>query len=209
MARRAHPPAWYPDPRDPARLRRWNGRTWTAETRPFPDWLRTLRLSPGPGRRGRSRTRRLWMASGALLMAACAFLWFVEVPDRLEHDRFHDRAFVSQANTVCAAVAGTVYANNRHHSDEVDDADRLRQLDDGWRHMLDDLDALPTAPAATAKINGWLSEWREVVRLLGVYATEITESGRPTAATSRALNRAKHDVDRFAYANGLSSCLFV
>ncbi|HEX2849323.1 MAG TPA: DUF2510 domain-containing protein [Acidimicrobiales bacterium] len=209
MARRAHPPAWYPDPRDPARLRRWDGRVWTTETRPFPEWLRTLELSPGPGRRGRSRSRRLWMASLSLLAVAVALVWVREVPAGLDRERITDTAFVTRANSVCAGVASTVYADTRHHSDAIDDAARLRELDAGWSRMVNDLDAIRATPAAGPKVDEWRTQWREVVRLLGVYADEIEANGRPTPATSRALNRAKQRVDRFAYVNGMNSCLFI
>ena len=209
MARRAHPPAWYPDPRDPARLRRWNGRAWTSETRPFPEWLRTLRLSDGPRRRAPARGRRLWVVSAGLFALTGLVLWVVEVPSALDRERITDIAFVTRANGVCAAVAETVYADTRHHSASIDDADRLRELDAGWARMLDELDAVAAAPAARPKIDRWLSRWREVVRLLDRYATELDQNGRPAPATSRALNRAKHTVDRFAYVNGINSCLFV
>lgn len=145
----------------------------------------------------------------SLLLLAGGVMWVLQGTGRLDRDRIQDGAFVAQANTVCAGVADTVYADTRHHSDSVDDADRLRRLDEGWSRMLDDLDAVHVSPAAEPKVDQWLAQWREVVRLLGVYATEVDQTGRPTPATSRAINRAKQTVDRFAYVNGINSCLFL
>ncbi|MBW3615842.1 MAG: DUF2510 domain-containing protein, partial [Actinobacteria bacterium] len=94
MPARSHPPAWYPDPKDPARVRRWDGRAWTNDVRPLPEWLRTLRLSAGPAVQASRSSRGLWATSAALLVLGALLMVILGTSGDDDEARIDDAAFI-------------------------------------------------------------------------------------------------------------------
>ena len=190
---RRHPPAWYPDPEHPGRIRRWDGRSWTDDVRPVPTWLRTLRLSPGPTARVPTASRRLWITSAACLLLGALFLLVLGRSGSPDPDRIGDRRFASAADDRCAAVA----------------ADEREELIGEWGRMVDDLRALPVADADTAAVDRWLRSWDRSIALTAERAEALAEGDEQEAG--RLLDeREAHDATRirFALVNGMNRCLF-
>lgn len=142
MAPSLHPPAWYPDPGNPDRIRRWNGRAWTDDVRPRPTWLRTLRLSPGPPDRVPPRgSRRLWLVSALLLGAGALVMVLMgrALPDDV--GRIDDRQFASAADARCAEA--------QERGGTVDD----------WTRLVAQLRDLPVAAGDAPAVDRWLRAW--------------------------------------------------
>lgn len=208
MRRSSHPPAWYPDPHDPARIRRWNGRTWTDDVRPLPDWLRTLRLSPGPPNRVPRTSSRLWATSAALLLIGAVLMAMLGT-SRDDVDRLQDKAFIASANDRCAATEVSVITPNRRHLDGAAEAARIDALAAGWETMIDDLRQLPRTPEDAPKIDRWLRSWDQWTTNGRAYADALR--ARDEREATRVLERSEpHNAakTRFALVNGMNDCLF-
>lgn len=208
MAARSHPPAWYPDPKDPARVRRWDGRAWTGDVRPLPEWLRTLRLSTGPPGRSPHGSRWLWGVSAGLL-ALGAVLMVVLGSGTGDDTRIGDTAFVRDVNRRCARAEQEVVRPNREQRRGQAEAGRIEALAGGWEQMVSDLRRLEVAPRDRVKVDQWFRAWDRLTRLGHDYAAAIAAEDPATA--QRVLERTagpKQDISRFAYANGMNSCIF-
>lgn len=207
---RVHPAAWYPDPRDPQRLRRWNGRRWTDETRPFPDWLRELRPAQGPAKRGAPLpravvARRLWSASSMALLAAVVILLSLVSSWRSSSvvaDRVADRDFIAAAAAICAEAERNVFAPYRDAA--------VRQPDDLARSVegvVDNLRAVDVAPADREAVDGWMAAWDDWTSAGFAYASALARADADAAEKISADSAvARSVINRFAYANGLTDC---
>ena len=140
MAPSLHPPAWYPDPGNPDRIRRWNGRAWTEDVRPLPTWMRTLQLSPGPPDRVPRSSRRLWIISALLLATGALVMVLMSRGFVRDLDRIEDRRFAAAADARCQAAAAS------------DD-------DDGRARLVADLRALPVDDDDAPAVDRWLRAW--------------------------------------------------
>jgi hypothetical protein len=207
MARR-HPPAWYPDPRSPARLRRWNGHAWTADVRPFPDWLRTLRLSPGPAHQPTNlAARRLWVASVVSVVTAFAALQLLgggaAAPARLS-----DHRFLVAASGACARANATEIAPHLaelHGDAEVARLDKLATAQDA---LVDELRSLEVASRDQAAVDEWLNKWDAWTTAGHRYAQAAAIGDQARMRTISEHSRSsKIAIDQFAYANGISDCV--
>lgn len=188
-----HPPAWYPDPSSPDRVRRWDGRAWTSDVRPLPTWLRTLRLSPGPPGRVPQGSRRLWMISAACLALGAAFLLVLSRGEIVDPDRIADRTFAAAADDRCAAAVAS------EHDELLDE----------WTAMVDDLRDLPVLATDEPAVDRWLRAWDRSIDL-GRERAEALEDG-DEAAAGRALEQRQAPEAtrvRFALVNGMNACLF-
>ena len=190
---RPHPPAWYPDPGHPERIRRWDGRHWTEDVRPVPTWLRTLRLSPGPRARVPAASRRLWVTSAACLLLGAAFLLVLGRSGGADPDRIGDRAFAAAADARCGTVV----------------ADDHEELTDEWEQMVDDLRSLPVADADTAAVDRWLRAWDRSVALSAGRAEALVAGDEQEAGRLLEQRQAPDAARiRFALVNGMNRCLF-
>jgi hypothetical protein len=225
----AHPPAWYRDPRDPARVRRWDGTAWTDEVRPLPDWLRTLQLSAGPaassrsgsasGRGGKMRTvagtgggssRMLWWTSAALLLAGGLVMAFLGLGERTEDpDRLDDRSFARAADDRCAATGSALGTGIGRVLEGDAEVARIERITSAWELTAVDLRALPVAPADARKVDAWLDTWDRWVRLGHDYAEGLRAGD--DVATREAFDAAaapKAELRRFAVVNDMDDCAF-
>ena len=189
-----HPPAWYPDPTSPDRIRRWDGRAWTSDVRPLPTWLRTLRLSPGPpGRRVPKGSRRLWMISAACLALGAMFTAVLSRGEIDDPDRLTDRTFARSADVRCGSATAS------EHSALLAE----------WEVMVDDLRDLPVASADAPAVDRWLRAWDRSIDL-GRDRLAAGADGDEAAAERAAERREAPEAARirFALVNGMNRCLF-
>ena len=208
MVERRHPPAWYPDPHDPARLRRWDGSSWTNDVRPFPDWVRSLRLAPGPpARRPRGRpviARRLWAASTITLTTALVLLLSLTSPYRrtVDADRVRDLEFIAAASEVCTRAKEEVL---RPYDPDVDDPEELAT---GVELFVDELRDIDVDPGDQPRVERWLAawdEWTEAGHRFAV-AQRLGDVDRAKAISQESA-AARAEVNRFASANALEPCV--
>ena len=222
VAGASHPPAWYRDPRDPARVRRWDGSAWTDEVRPVPDWLRTLRLSAGPSggpvsRRRPSRltspsgsSRRLWWASGGLLLAGAlvmAFLGLGETTD--DADRLRDRAFARAADGRCAETGSLLGPDAGRVLSGPAEVARIERITSAWEVTAVDLRSLPVVREDAARVDRWLSTWERWVGLGHEYAEALRTGADDDARSILAeADAPMAELRRFAVVNGMDDCAF-
>jgi hypothetical protein len=198
VPRPSHPPAWYPDPGHPDRIRRWDGRAWTGEVRPLPTWLRTLQLSPGPPVKVPRTSRLLWGTSGALLVVGAVLLLALGRGAAADVDRIDDRTYAEAADERCARTGRAIAADR-------DTEDRTA----AWEAMVDDLRELPVAEADAPAVDRWLRAWDEWTELGHDYAAakavDDDAGARQILADSQEPNAR---MTRFATVNGLDRCIF-
>jgi hypothetical protein len=206
---RARPPAWYPDPRDPGRLRRWDGRTWTADTRPFPSWLRTLQLAPGPQRPPVTNLaiRRLWASSLVCLVLALVLLDVLGRGGAFA-DHVADRRFVAAADAACSRTEALAIAPNAQPLRGTAEVNRVRRIVDAQDRLVDDLRSLPVANADQPAVDRWLAAWDAWTTAGHRYAQASAEGDVARARqVSEHSRRAKMEIDAFATANGMPHCV--
>lgn len=208
MAPLRHPPAWYPDPGHPERLRRWNGRAWTDELRPVPPWLRSVRLSPGPTARVPRTSRRLWATSALLLALGAVLMLWLDRATGPDLDRVTDRQFTSAADARCESTGRSLPVRGSARSGDAE-LGRIETRTVLWDEMVQDLRALPVAGADTAKVDRWLDEWDRWTALRHDYVTARRDGDE--AEATRLLQQAQvpHSaIVRFALVNGMNACVF-
>jgi hypothetical protein len=205
-------------------VRRWDGQGWTDEVRPIPDWLRTLRLSPGPswipaprrpvpssaGHRRRSSTtaatasRRLWITSGLLVVLSGMFVVFLGSAEDDDADRIGDRAFVRAANARCARTSAALEG-------EEDGADgaRVERITIAWEDTVSDLRELPVASADARSVDAWFRAWDRWVALGHDYADAVDAGDSADAEVILTESAApKSAISRFALVNDMNRCVF-
>lgn len=194
----SHPPAWYPDPGHPDRIRRWDGRAWTGDVRPLPAWLRTVRLSPGPPVKVPRTSRLLWITSAALLLTGALMMLVLDRGATDDPDRIGDRAFAKAADARCAGTREAIGKNR-------DIGDRTA----AWETMVDDLRRLDVEGADAAAVDRWLRAWDRWIALGRDYGDAVGAGDRAGARDilerSQVPNRA---MTRFAAVNGMYACVF-
>lgn len=208
MAPLRHPPAWYPDPGHPERLRRWNGRAWTDELRPVPPWLRSVRLSPGPTARVPRTSRRLWATSAVLLALGAVLMLVLGRGGATDLDRIDDRRFASAAEARCDATARSLPERDGTRGSDAE-LGRIETRTVVWDEMVQDLRALPVAGPDTARVDRWLDEWDRWTALRHDYVTARRDGDE--AEATRLLRQAQVPhaaVVRFALVNGMNACVF-
>lgn len=208
MARTPHPPAWYPDPEHPERIRRWDGRAWTGDVRPRPAWLRTVRLSPGPPARVPRAGRRLWATSAVLLAAGALAMVLLGRGAAADPDRIGDRGFATAAGGRCAETAQVLPERPRPGSTAAD----LRSIEArtvAWEQMIDDLRDHPVAGADAAKVDRWLGAWDRWTALRHDYVRAVSDGDEDEAGRLLEQAQTPHAaLTRFALVNGMNDCIF-
>jgi hypothetical protein len=196
-------------------VRRWDGQAWTDEVRPLPDWLRTVRLSAGPGS---SRHRlplgapRLWLVTAALLSLGAALMVLLATGAAKDPDRVHDRAFVRGAGRRCEQAAADVRTVRASASmggiSSQARADRADAEAAVWADVVDDLAQLPVAGVEDhRRVDRWLATWDRWVTLGHDYADAI-EAGDDVEARAvvDAGERERAALVRFAIVNKIGTC---
>lgn len=187
-----HPAAWYRDPHDPGRVRRWDGGAWTGEVRAVPDWLRTFALAEGPGRRAPYRSRRLWTISALLLFAGAAIGVAVR-PNVPDPDRIDDPTFVAAANGVCRSLGLREAPMGE-----------ARLAGTAWDEVADEIDNLVPRPLNQPAVDRWVGGWRDLAATARAFA-DASDSQTRQLTTTEAV-RVALSVNRFSYVNGLNDC---
>lgn len=190
-------------------MRRWDGRAWTADVRPLPEWLRTLRLSPGPTGRSGHSSRRLWAASAGLLALGGLLMVIMAGADADDQGRIGDEVFLRQANERCARADEEVVQPNSEPVAADSEAHRIEALAGVWQQMVADLRRLEVARPDQAKVDQWLGAWDHWAELGHDYARALAAEDH--AAAQEVLDqsrRSKHEINRFAYVNGMNACIF-
>ncbi|HVM08743.1 MAG TPA: DUF2510 domain-containing protein [Acidimicrobiales bacterium] len=209
---RPHPPAWYPDPRQPGYVRRWDGRAWTEDVRVLPGWLRELDLAPGPPSKrvpgDRSvLVRRLWSASTITLVFAVLLL--LSLPSTglssraAPGEQVADERFLAAASETCNRANRNALQPFRAGS--VDDPDALATA---LESFVDDLREIDVRPDDRAAVDAWIESWDRLIDAGHSNAAAIEAGDREEAArlNNEALV-ARAQVNRFSYANGLTTCV--
>lgn len=174
----------------------------------MPDWLRTLRLSPGPDARVRRTGQRLWVTSAALLLVGALLMIFLGGADD-QAERIDDRNFLRLANARCARTETAVVSPNRQRREGVAEARRIEALATGWEAMVVDLRALPLDPADAPKVDRWLRAWNGWTSLGREYADALRAEDEVEADAVLRRSSAENAVmTRFALVNGMNDCLF-
>jgi Protein of unknown function (DUF2510) len=90
-------------------------------------------------------------------------------------------------------------------------ADQIDHAATGLDQLASQLRALPSSPADRPHIDEWLDGWGRYAGLGRQYAAILRQNGTPTRAPQAELDARKEaaTADRFALANGLSSCTFL
>jgi hypothetical protein len=90
-------------------------------------------------------------------------------------------------------------------------ADQIDHAAAGLDQLAGELRALPSPAADKAHIDGWLDGWGRYTGLGRQYAALLRQNGTPTRAPQAELDARKEaaTADRFALANGLTSCTFL
>lgn len=207
MAARA--PAWYRDPKNRARLRRWNGSAWTSETRPLPGWVApgAAAASAHAAVRLRHRARTLWAVSAAFAVSGVAVIPLLARPDDRAPSPLSSSAFVRSANAVCgrARTEGPVAEPARASGP---DADRIADLVVRVNGMVSELRTLEVEPADRPAVERWLDDWGRYLAAgerLALALRQGDEAGAGRADVDSA--GPKQALDRFAAANGLTGCI--
>ena len=209
---RSHPAAWYPDPQDPRRVRRWDGHAWTDEVRPRPDWLRTVQLSIGPGA-SRHRlplgTRRLWLLTAALLSLGAAVMVLLASGRAADPDRVSDAAFLRAAARRCSAATDEVQAV-RSAASGISVDDRVARADgvaSAWAREIEELRDVPVAGEDRARVEGWLASWDRWTSLGHEHADALEDGDdAEVASVAEAAERERAALARFALVNSLPAC---
>lgn len=190
-------------------MRRWDGRAWTGDVRPLPEWLRTLRLSPGPAAHSGHSSRRLWAASAGLLALGALLMVIMAGADADDQSRIGDEVFLRQANERCARADEEVVQPNSKPMAAESDSRRVEALAAGWEQMVADLRRLEVARPDQARVDRWLGAWDRWARLGHDYARALAADDDAAAQEVLEQSRpSRHEISRFAYVNGMNACIF-
>lgn len=175
----------------------------------MPDWLRTLRLSPGPGDRLPRTTRTLWATSAALLAIGAVLALTLTTLGRDSTNRIRDGAFLEKAAARCVKAEENDIGPNRKPASGAAEATRIEALAVGWEQMVADLRNLPVSAQDQPKVDRWLGAWERWTSLGHAYANALRDKDQ--AAAKEALRRSqspKRVINHFAYVNGINACVF-
>jgi hypothetical protein len=172
----------------------------------MPDWLRTLRLAPGPGRAPVPRSsRRLWLTSALLLGAGALLMLLLGGADEDDPDRLADRSFARVADARCAATEAT----DRSRLEGQAEVRRIQRITANWEATVRELRTLPVAPEDERRVEAWLATWDRWIDLGHDYADALADGD---VAEAQALfdeaEPPKRALSRFAAVNGMDHCIF-
>lgn len=175
--------------------------------RPYPGWLRSLRLSDGPGPRDRNRAaRRLWALSTIAMTSALVLLLALVNANRattMGDERVRDDEFLAAADRACARADRDVV---RPYVDSG--ASNPERLADGMERLVLELREFAVAGRDAGRVGAWLDAWDEWVAAGHAYADAVDADDDAKAAKISADSQsAKIAINRFALANGLASCV--
>ena len=205
-------PGWYPDPADRTRMRRWDGRRWTGESRALPPWVQ----KPGAVS-GRRRIGRHWYLFGAVvvfLFGATLTKALVGRPD-LPKRTVYDTAFIAAASEECRSgdlaklkderpKPGTREGRNPGTEEQV-----AAQVEDAATRLAAvaaRLGNLPVAADDRADVEAWLGDWARYVELGREYADAVRAKRPEQTKIASDGAEAGRRVTVFAQANKLSDC---
>jgi hypothetical protein len=202
-------PGWYPDPAGNGRMRRWDGRGWTGESRPMPPWASRRTAT-------RRRIGTHWYVMGgvvAFLFLATTAKAFLSKPD-LPKRTIYDASFIAAANTDCRGELaqlkdarpkpGSKASKDPGSEDQVaaqvdDAANRLHAIANRLRN-------LPVAAGDQADVARWLAEWDRYVDLGHQYADAVRRKDGVQTKIADVGAKSGQKVTLFAQANKMNDC---
>ena len=201
----SHPPAWYEDPSDPTRVRRWNGNAWTNDVRPRPPWLRMVRLSPGPTPAPPAGGRRLWATSVAAFVLALVLFGALNRSTAVDPDRLARAGYAVAASHECATTKQDLKAIDPKLQGAGLVAARLLLMEP----MVERIRRIDPSRDDRARVARWVGSWdlllAEVREELDAYRAGDAKRVDAVFSTSRTT---KTTVDRFSTVNGMFDCVF-
>jgi hypothetical protein len=177
--------------------------------RPLPEWLQTVRLSPGPPGRLPHAPRRLWFISAGCLALGALFALALGQVTASSDGRIGDRHFVAQANARCARTEADVIGPNSDPKSGDLEAERIETITRAWDQMVVDLAAIDVQPADRGRVEEWLAAWGEWTAVSHEYADALAGGDDRVARKVLARGEApRRTIGRFAYVNGMNACVF-
>lgn len=202
-------PAWYRDPKNRTRLRRWDGSAWTSDTRPLPGWAVPGAAAASARAAGRLRHRAtlLWAASVGCAVTALALIPLVARPDAPRVPRISNRAFVLRANEVCARARVSEPEVREARSGAPDSA-RIDELVTRVDAMVGELRDLEVDPNDRPAVQRWLDDWGRYLAAGERLAVALRRGDDAAARQADADSEVpKQVLDRFSATNGLTQCV--
>ena len=237
MARsRTRTPAWYPDERDTAVLRYWDGARWTDKRRPSPSWVPGRPLAGSPSlllpprdpaastlaastpaapatlerdrrvRRLVRRARALALAAFTALLAAASGLG-VEIQVR---SHAHIPSLHDQAFVTAArsdcALALDPIRMSRPPAGTAENAARIDGLATALDGVAAQIRTLPVEARDQAAVTAWLGAWQTYSSVAHRYADALRSGAKGPGRVAQMASAARSEIDGFAEVNHLHAC---
>gem|GEM_PF-3206949 len=205
-------PGWYPDPDDPARMRRWDGAHWTPDHRPLPSWYSSSHPQGSVLRRNRH-----WVILATVMAFVVLALGFrsIQPKVKLPPRTVTDAAFIASANRSCQARLvplhnerprlGTAAAKNP--GDETTVAGQVDHIVSELLALQGELKGLPLDAAQQATVSQWMADWDTYIDYGRQYAGFLRAHDiRSYSSVAQASTTSGQRANLFAQANGLDDC---
>lgn len=211
-------PGWYPDPSNDGRIRRWDGRQWTGESRERPPWAPAGAVGLPAPVATRKRRGKHWLALGIVgiaLFFGVSYKGLTAKPDLPDRSVF-DETFIAAANDTCRdEIIALRTERPRPGSREGRDpgtheevAAKVDGVADRLDAIADRLRKLPVAVDDTADVDGWLADWDAYTALGHEFANAVRENHSRQGKIAEEGVATARRATLFAEANNLDACMF-
>lgn len=171
----------------------------------MPEWLRTVRLAPGPPVAPPSGRRRLWTISVVCAVLALGLLGVFRQSTARDPDRLVHSGFAVKADGICAAARRQVRSIDTN-GDEVARTDAILAALDP---MVARLGAVLPSGEDEGRVERWLGAWDRYLALGRDRRDALAGGHRDQADAANLDSRVpKAAIDHFAGVNGMVDCLF-